>query len=67
MAERVAADGGIKVVYDIQDEKENCFPQTLYMNLDTSALRELGWKPWGGGNSIDEMFKRMILSLQDND
>ena len=61
MAERVAADGGIKVVYDIQDEKENCFPQTLYMNLDTSALRELGWKPWGRGYSIDEMFKRMIF------
>lgn len=49
MAEHVAADGGIKVVYDIQDEKENYFPQTMYMNLDTSALRELGWKPWGGG------------------
>lgn len=48
MAERVAADGGIEVEYDIQDEKKNGFPRTLYMNLDTSALRELGWKPCGG-------------------
>lgn len=48
MAERVAADGGIKVEYDIQDEKQNGFPQTLYMNLDTSALSQLGWKPIGG-------------------
>lgn len=48
MAERVAADGGMKVEYDIQDEKENGFPQTLYMDLDTSALRELGWEPAGG-------------------
>lgn len=51
MAGRVAADGGIDVEYDIQDEKENGFPQTLYMNLDTSALRELGWKPVGGGTN----------------
>ena len=48
MAERVAADGGIKVEYDIQDEKVNGFPQTLYMNLDTKALKNLGWKPMGG-------------------
>lgn len=65
MAERVAADGGIKVEYDIQDEKLNGFPQTLYMNLDTSALKALGWKPLGGGYPITEMFQRMISSLED--
>ena len=44
MAEKVALDNGIKVEYDIQDEKINGFPQTLYMDLDTQALRQLGWK-----------------------
>lgn len=43
MAEKVAAEGGVSVEYDIQDEKANGFPQTLYMNLDTSALKKLGW------------------------
>ena len=49
MAERVAADAGVEVEYDIQDEATNGFPQTLYMNLDTTALKELGWKSRGGG------------------
>lgn len=50
MAERVAADGGIQVEYDIQPEAANGFPQTLYMNLDTKALRKLGWIPGGVSN-----------------
>ncbi len=45
MAEHIAAASGIQVEYDIQDETVNGFPQTVYMNLDTSALKELGWKP----------------------
>ena len=45
MAERVAAEGGIKVEYDIQDEAANGFPQALFMHLDTTALQSLGWKP----------------------
>lgn len=48
MAERVADDAGIEVEYDIQDEASNGFPKTLYMNLDTSALKKLGWMPRGG-------------------
>lgn len=47
MAELIAADGGIQVEYDIQPEAANGFPQTLYMNLDTTALRKLGWMPGG--------------------
>lgn len=47
MAERVAAEGRVKVEYDIQDEAVNGFPQTLYMHLDTKALQELGWMPYG--------------------
>lgn len=49
MAEKVAADGGIKVVYKIEDEASNGFPKTLYMNLDTTMLKGLGWMPIGGG------------------
>ncbi len=44
MAERIANENGIKVVYDIQDTAKNGFPNTLYMDLDTTAIRQLGWK-----------------------
>ena len=49
MAEKVAKDGGIKVTYDIEDESVNGFPKTLFMDLDTSLLKSLGWKVCGGG------------------
>lgn len=58
MAEQVAAEAGIKVEYDIQDAAANGFLNTLYMDLDTTALRELGWTP--RGYSLVEMYKRMI-------
>ena len=49
MAEKVAANGGIKVEYDIQDIAANGFPDTLYMDLNTNKLKQLGWYPFGGG------------------
>lgn len=45
MAERVASEAGIKVEYDIQPPSLNGFPETLYMYLDTSKLKNLGWEP----------------------
>ena len=48
MAKRFAESGGIEVEFDIQDEDTNGFPQTLYMYLDTSPLKRLGWYPLGG-------------------
>lgn len=63
MAEKVARDGGVNVVYDIQDAASNGFPDTLYMNLDTSALKGLGWLPLGGGQSLIEMYRRMIRGM----
>ena len=45
IAEKLAAENGIKVEYNIQDEKTNGFPKTMYINLDTSLLEELGWRP----------------------
>ena len=64
MAERVAADGKIQVEYQIEDEAQNGFPQTLYMNLDTTKLKKLGWKPIGGGKTLMEMYQIMIRFLQ---
>lgn len=63
MAEKVAENGGIKVVYDIQDAAANGFPDTLYMDLDTSELKKLGWCPLGGGHAITEMYSRMIADM----
>ncbi len=65
MAERVAAEAGIKVEYDIQPPSANGFPDTLYMYLDTTKLKNLGWKPIGGGKTIEVMFGRMIQMLQE--
>lgn len=45
MAQKVAQQGGIKVQFDLQ-EKEKCgYPETLYMDLDTTLLKTLGWTP----------------------
>ena len=63
MAERVAEEAGIKVEYDIQPPSANGFPDTLYMYLDTTKLKNLGWKPIGGGKTIENMFSRMIQML----
>ena len=63
MAEKVAENGGIKVVYDIQDAAANGFPDTLYMDLDTSELKKLGWCPLGVGHTIIQMYSRMIADM----
>ena len=44
MAEKVAAQGGIKVRYEIEDETKNGYPKPFYIDLDTSLLQQLGWK-----------------------
>ena len=48
MARQVAELGGIKVRFDLQDEKKLGFPSVIYMDLDTALLRGLGWLPGGG-------------------
>lgn len=61
MAEKVAKSGGINVRFEIEDENKNGFPKTLYMDLDTSLLRSLGWKNGGVKNgNIIVMFERMM-------
>lgn len=61
MAEKVAAQGGIKVRYDIQPETLNGFLNTLYMYLDTGLLKSLGWYPKGGG--IADMYRQLVVDF----
>lgn len=63
MAEKVASENGIEVEYDIQPPAANGFPETLYMYLDTSKIQDLGWRPLGGGKTIEKMFRRMVAII----
>lgn len=65
MAQKVALDAGIQVEFDIQDNLLNGFAETLFMDLDTSSLKELGWMPMEGGKTLSEMYKRLIASYED--
>ena len=56
MAESLAAEHGIRVRYELEDERANGYPSALYMDLDTAKLRSLGWhvlsvNKHGGGTS----------------
>ena len=44
-AKSVAEKSGINVIFDNQDATLNGFANTLFMNLKTNAIRELGWTP----------------------
>ena len=63
MAEIVAKEGGISVEYDIQDAATNGFPKTLYMNLDTKLIKQLGWEPVFGG-AIRTLYYSLINWLK---
>ena len=66
MAEMVAqkcANGTIHVRIEKEDEKKYGFAPTLKMNLDTSKLLQLGWKPQRG---LESIFSSMIEDMQVN-
>ena len=45
MATRIADKNGLKVIIECQGSPaQNGYPNTLYMDLDTSLLRQLGWR-----------------------
>ena len=44
MAEKVAKAAGIKVTYDLSGTSNNIYLNTLYMDLDTTRLKSLGWE-----------------------
>ena len=63
MAEDVAKEAGIEVLYDIQDEVVNGYPQTIYMDLDTSKLKGIGLEArWG---ALTRMFNRTIEWIRE--
>ena len=59
MADMLAKESGISVCFDIQDASANGYLSTLYMDLDTSALKSLGWNVLYSGG-LSEIYRRMI-------
>lgn len=65
MAQLVAekcADGKIQVKVEIEDENRFGYAPTLHMNLDTSKIRALGWKP---RTELVEMYRQLIKSMME--
>lgn len=61
MATMVAKKYAIQVEVQEQDVLAQGYANTLYMNLDTTKLQKLGWKPQVG---LEEMYDRMIQSMR---
>lgn len=60
MAELVAEIGGVSVEYDLTDAEKMGYAPELYMDLDTTKLESLGWRPT---RSLKEMYERMIACM----
>ena len=60
MAQLVAGLSGIDVEIKEQDVSKIGYANTLYMDLDTSKLRSLGWKAKVG---LKESYERLIQSM----
>lgn len=57
------AGGKIEVKFDIEDDiTRSGYAETLYMNLDVSKLKNIGWEPT---MVLDEMFDRMIRGIKE--
>ena len=61
MAKMVADMSGINVLIKEQDITKLGYANTLHMDLDTSKLKALGWKPNFG---LKEMFLNLLKSLK---
>lgn len=66
MAEMVAQHYGLSVDYDIQDSKSIGYANELYMDLDTTKLRELGWEVDEQSSSLISMYIKMIDWMRDS-
>ncbi len=67
MARRLADANGIGVRFALEENGKRGYPDPLYMDLDTSRLRALGWtirrRNAVGDDALLFMFKKMILSF----
>lgn len=64
MADTVAEISGIGVRYDIQNTSQFGYANTLYMNLDTTKIKELGWEPT---RNMQEMYRRLICVMENSE
>lgn len=64
MAKMVAELGNIQVIIEEQDVAKFGYADTLYMNLDTSKLKNLGWYPYV---NLKEMYLKLIESLKKSE
>lgn len=62
MAYMLADEAGINVTFDIQDASANGYLSTLYMDLDTSRLKALGWRVLYSGG-LPEIYGRMMACM----
>ena len=60
MAQTVAQMGNIRVKVELQDTRSLGYARTLFMNLNTRKLKNLGWEP---NVELPEMFWRMIAEM----
>ncbi len=51
------ADGKISVKISISEENKKKYPADHFLNLDPTALCELGWKPT---TDLMDMYRRMV-------
>ena len=61
MARLIADESGVKFRIEDEDESKNGFPATIYMDLDTTLIRKLGWKPFFGNDikiSLEKSHKK---------
>ncbi len=58
LAQKVAKVGEIGVQYEPLDEKTTGYPKTVYMDLDTTKLKELGWRA-GNADTLADLCRRI--------
>ncbi len=64
VAQRVAESGGVKVRFETQNTAVSCYPDAVYMDLDTSKLKALGWKVLYSGG-LQEIYGRMATHITE--
>ena len=62
MAKLVARKNNIDIIYDFAKYPSSCgYAPTLHMNLDTTKLKQLGWK---ANYDLEHMYDRLINTMQ---